>query len=425
MEKLLVVFIVLTLGATSFISILSLPASSDSSKSLGDSSNLNVLDTDNSHIVEGVPYVSQEIDGYCFYAAVTMVLQYYGINTTLKEILHHSGVGYTLFYNHKYDLVKNQPIFSEPSYFRYPLPELLFCQSISNMIELASLFNLGINYWLPDQNTCSIELNWGEYWSRVKENITNNIPLITSVNVKYFPYANISSGHTVVIVGFNQTHVFYNDPATALFSKPEDGFYANMSIDIFQKAVNSTPGTKFFVSTFKNNSNINYNKAEVFEKAHERNIKRLKGFFTENYLSINFGINAVKLFRNDFRIGPLHRMFTVRRNWDLYKQNGSLDGLFNLISKERHNVSQYLLGNSDLSPKICTYDGSLLENESKHWKNIAIYAIEFENIAKKYGYWTASILSISITRKMKSELNEIISIEKAIIHGPSYTAYEN
>jgi len=385
----------------------------------------NILDIPESHLIEGVPYASQEIDGYCFYASVTMILQYYGINTTLKEVLHDFGIGYSLFYNNRLNRVKNYPGLIEPSYFRYPVSGKDFCQTLIFPMELASLFNLTFNYWFPDQNTCSIESSWDDYWSRVKENITNDIPVITGVNVEYFPYTNVSSGHGVVIVGFNQTHVFYNDPATALFSKPEDGFYANMSIDVFQKAVNSTPATRFMIETFENNSNICYNRTEIFKKAHKRNIERLEGFATENSLLIDFGINAVKSLRNDFRIGPLHRMTTVRRYWDYCRQGGLLYAQFYFISIERYNVSQYLLENKELSPKICAYDGSLLENESKHWMNIKNYAIEFQKIeiANKYVYWITSIKSFSIIGKIKSELNEIISIEKAIIRGPLDITY--
>ena len=380
--------------------------------------NTTTLDVSESHLIEGVPHVYQETGFYCYYASVTMILQYYGINTTLKEVLHHSGIGYTLFYNHWYNIVKNDPILSDRSYFRFPLSGYLLCQLNPN--ELASLFNLTYNCWFTDWDTASIELNWGEYWSKVKENITDNIPVLTSINTRYLPYTNNSFGHAIVIVGFNQTHVFYNDPATALFTKPENGFYANMSIDVFQKAVNSTPAEKFYVGTIRNNSNICYNRTEIFKKAHERNIKRLEGFFiTENYLSINFGINAVKLLRNDFRIGPTHRMLTVKRNWDYCKQNGSLCYSFYIMSIECHNVSQYLLENKELSPIICAYDGSLLENESRHWMNIANYTMEFQEIANKYGYWKTSILSLPITMKIKLELNKIISIEKAIIRGPT------
>lgn len=380
-----------------------------------DDDTIYLLDTTESHLIEGVPYVGQETNFYCFYASVTMILQYYGVNTTLKEVLHHSGIGYSLFYNSWYNLVKNKPIFSEPSYFRYPLPGYVLCQLTPN--ELASIFNLTSNYWFPDKNKCSIELNWEEYWSKVKENITNNIPVMTSVNTSYLPYTDISAGHAIVIVGFNQTHIFYNDPATALFSNPEDGFYANMSIDVFQKTVNLTPATKFLILTFSNTSNISYNRTEIFKKAYERNIKRLKGFFiTEDYSSINFGINAIRLLRNDFRVGPFYRMLTIYRYWDLINKNGSLYSLFKIISIERLNASQYLLENKELSQEICLYAGSLLENESKHWMNIANYIQDFQRIANEHGYLITSILSLHITIKIKSELNKIISIEKAIIH---------
>lgn len=377
--------------------------------------------TNESYIIDDVPYVGQETNFYCSYATDTMIFQYYGINTTLNEVLHHSGIGYLIFYNNLHFLVKSDLVFAEPSYFRYPLPSFRICQ-LFKFIDLASIYNLTYSFWTPDQNTCSIELTWKEYWTRVKENITKDIPIITSINTYYLPYLNVSGAHSIVVVGFNQSHIFYNDPATALFSSPEDGFYANMSLDDFQLAVNSSLATKFFVRIYNKKSDTNLNRTEIFLKAHEMNNKRLNGYILENTQSINYGIGAVKLYKRDLRRGALRRMKTVFRNWDYINQGGSLAGIFYTISIEKYNVSQYLLDNYELCPNICIYEGQLLENESKCWKNIAEHFIEFETIAKNNGYFKTLVLSNPIMNKIRKELTKIVFIEKEIIRGP-YSIY--
>jgi len=369
------------------------------------------------YIIEGVPYVSQETNLYCAYATVTMILQYYGIDTNLKEILHHSGIGYVLFYSDLFYLFEEfDDYYYHATYFRYPLSGLIFCQY--DRAGLADMFNLTYLNWSANQNECSIEKNWDEYWLKVKENVTQDVPVITSVNISYMPYTDETSGHSIVIVGFNQTHVFYNDPATALYSNPESGYYANISIEDFKNAVNSTPATKFKIDTFHNTSNICYDRTEVFLKAHKRNIEKLKGVFygADMYF---FGINAARMYRLELRVGPLRRMITVSLNWDYVRQDGLLNASFNLLSLERLNVSQYLIENQDLSKEICTHDGSLLENESKCWKKITECITELQNISKKHGRLLTLILSFSITRKIRAELNKIILIQKALIKGPS------
>lgn len=52
-----------------------------------------------SHIINDVPYVSQETSFYCAYACYTMLLNSFeGINTTLQDVVYYSGVGYSLIY---------------------------------------------------------------------------------------------------------------------------------------------------------------------------------------------------------------------------------------------------------------------------------------------------------------------------------------
>jgi hypothetical protein len=183
-----------------------------------------------------------------------------------------------------------------------------------------------------------------------------------------------------------------------------------------QMAVHTTPANRFFVTAIQNNSNICYDRSEVFIKAHKRNIEKLEGsYFAGN--KFLFGINALKIYRKDFRFGPFRRMTTVFRNWEACRDGGDFKGLFGLIALERANVSQYLLENQDLSPQTCKYDGYLLENESKCWEKIANYYTQFQNIANEKGKLATLLFTYSITRKIKIELFKIQLIQSKIIRG--------
>ena len=64
------------------------------------------------HIIDNVPYVSQETGFYCAYACYTMLLNSFeDIDTTLQEVVYYSGVGYSLIYPSFYqDIVLNKLI---------------------------------------------------------------------------------------------------------------------------------------------------------------------------------------------------------------------------------------------------------------------------------------------------------------------------
>jgi len=368
-----------------------------------------------SHIIEGVPYVSQETGFYCGYASITMVLKYIGVNITLSEVIHHMGVGYSFLYGHV-------------GLKRVPIPGHLISQTPFDREFLAGLFNATSSCWFPlDQKGCSIELDWEDYWLRIKQNITNNVPVITSVDPYSISYYReivkindneTHGGHTIILVGFNNTHVFYNDPATALLSSPADGFYANISIETLKKAVVSTLATKFFINVFKNTSSTSYPKKEVFEKAHSRNIKRLKSIISGYFPGMsdlkdwNLGINAVRLFRYDFGIG-LTRRFTTIFNYGRLNKS-SLNINFYRISTERYNVSQYLLENQHLS-EVCQPIGLLLQNESKCWNNVRLYIQEICEISKEKNILKTLFQTLAITYKIRRELTKIITIENSII----------
>jgi hypothetical protein len=224
-------------------------------------------------------------------------------------------------------------------------------------------------------------------------------------------------------VGFNETNgtVCYNDPAAGIWNDDVNGTYAYISKEIFRDAVQNTIATKYLIEIFTNQSNSPpLPKDKRFEMAHERNIQKMKGKL-EAYSGLSLplfpklGIKAIEAFKKDLRIGITRRMATVfLYGITDYKQ---LIEVYLPISIEKYNVSQYLLENEGLS-SVCKYDAILLQKESNCWKNMTIFVLELSYIVKNNGFLKSLIKSITITQKMKATLNEIISIEKAIIKGP-------
>ena len=380
--------------------------------SLNIKSSNNIKISEESHTICDVPYISQETSYYCAFASNTMVINYYNRNSSLKEVLHHSGVGYSSAYRR----------FLSPA--RLQISSNLLSQSSISSKFLAELYNLSFSFSISD--------NWEDYWTKVKQNITNDIPIITSVNACIFPfYKNLgyngTSGHAIVIVGFNKTHIIYNDPATTLYTCEEDGTYANITIEIFKEAVNTTLGTKYLIFAFKNESYMTTTKEERFEKAHNRNIRLIKGekkayFGNIQNPSFYLGINAIKTFRKDLRMGVTHRFSTILFYKLFISLNANLSSTYKTISLEKNNISQYLfkLSNSFNDEKLsllCKHDASLLLHESNSWLNFSKIIANLEVIIRNNNFLKILFFSFPYTLKMKKVLNEIIEIENKIICG--------
>jgi len=343
-----------------------------------------------------------------------MIFKYYGINTSLHEVLYNSGIGYSLIYiNHGF------------------IDSYQISQTPGERSFLATLYGLSYQIWYPDTSTVPDEECWQEYWTRTKQNISKDIPVTTSVDPYSLPYLrkkyNITDnethyGHAIVLVGFNDTNatVCYNDPAAGLWNDEVNGTYVYISKETLKNVVQNTTATKYLIETFTNQSDSPpLPKNKRFEKAHERNIQKMKGKL-EGYSDLRLplfpklGIKAVEAFKKDLRIGITRRMATVfLYGITDYQQ---LINVYLPIAIEKYNASQYLLENENLS-SICKHDASLLQKESNCWENMTIFALDLSYILKNNGFLKSLIKSIVITQKMKKTLNEIISIERAIISG--------
>lgn len=393
----------------------------NANRSIAKSVTLESIDYD-TYLIDGVPYVSQETNFYCSYAAITMIFNYYKRNTSLDEILYSSGIGYSLLYQRSYGLTF-QHLF---------LGGYLLCQNINEQEFLASLFALSYEIWYPDLTSTSDSEYWQEYWPKIKNHISNDVPVITSVDPYSIPYLreklnsdDFHGGHALVLVGFNESNntVCYNDPAAGLWNDEENGTYVYLSQDIFRGAVQNTTGTKYVISVYLNNSGVlPIIKEQRFQKAHERNIQKMKGEIgvRPNLRQLFFahsGINALKTFKKDLRMGLFRRMLTVF----VY---GKLPVDYTYISIEKQNASQYLknIKNSLDDPSlinICNYESSLLQKEANQWDELNQYFSEIYDIGQENRFLQTLLKSVPITLQTRTKVNELISLEKQIIRGPN------
>jgi hypothetical protein len=165
--------------------------------------------THESHLIQGISYVAQSERNFCVYACFTMILNHMGLNTSINELLFYSGVGY----RHSYSVSKRLP--SADIYRRFDF--------------LYSVYGVSSQSWSPSNFNVSKDELWGQYYTRVKENITKDIPVVTRVDPFSLPslrnqfkvnddFWNIifqtGGYHVILIIGYNDTNqtICYNAP---------------------------------------------------------------------------------------------------------------------------------------------------------------------------------------------------------------------
>jgi hypothetical protein len=444
-NKVLVLFLVSILIIPYLFSNNSILSANIMKKSISNSENPE------NYLIKGVPYINQETGFYCNYACTTMVLNYYGLNTTFHDILYNSGTGYSLLYSHNL-----QPFL--------PLSGSQFSCWAADNIFLANLYGLSFKEWRANK-TLPDDKCWREYWTRIKQNITQNTPVISIVDwfiLTYLNYHNKTSslskrlrnylpstcGHAITIVGYNESNntICYNDPASVLLGKPLDGHYFWIDKNIFKKAVRENILSYFF-QIYENTSNDPMSKDEIFQKAHKRNIERLRGnssVYDEsifNYLSdAKLGINASEALKNNFEKGIRNQLKTIYsykfrgikgvRSWiidelvpymfnflkitqpiyELFKIMIQLArNSYNIVAIEKGYTAEYLEQYSNNNSN--NDEAILFKYDAENWSKLAYHYSQFD----KKGFFMSLPNAMAIMNKMDYTMNNIISIQKAIV----------
>jgi hypothetical protein len=195
--------------------------------------------------ISGVPYVWQEVNGFCFPSALSMVLQSMGYDLSLYDILAASGAGFSMV-----SISFDEALTFLPGVMVRQIPWFEF---------FTDLYGLNMQFYLDSSteygwNAKQILQGWGSDYidysdsasispiTVMRESIDAGYPLAISVDTYYLPVEDWDVirnyvgplepggvGHAIVIVGYNDTaqKVRVYDPGVGLigdtYGYPDDG----------------------------------------------------------------------------------------------------------------------------------------------------------------------------------------------------------
>ena len=200
--------------------------------------------TDYGHI-DDVPYVWQEINGYCYWSSVDMALQYIDIPYNLYQFFAASGIGFSA----AYIMIEDTQLFMSGGAFRQQQNVPVFCDLLG--IDHKAYFDSNSEWiqvvkpiWL--EADFNIELIDGSEaaFEQLRSTIDEGYPAVLWVDPYWLPAIDYdelrqyiypqdpaapSSGHAIVAVGYNDTAqtVEIMDPGVGAFGSrygyPDDG----------------------------------------------------------------------------------------------------------------------------------------------------------------------------------------------------------
>lgn len=438
-KRVVILFTILILSTLNFQSV-------QSEKTSGLAYAPSVKDDCEVHVIKNVPYVAQEELIYCEYAAVEMVLEYYGINTSQTEILYFVGGGYSMAYKPTIASILTPPAIHPPFKFRFCTDEI--CGGTEDYKFLADMLGLSFENIYPEL-VISHKRCWKEYWAQLKDYVKNDIPVITGLDpLVWPPYMELENitfwipkifggHHIVVVIGFNETNqtVCVNDPVSGgkLYGKPEKGTYRWVNLSDFRSAVSrilwEMKETRYEMLIFKKvTEEPPFPKEMLYDLAHKRNIDKMRGlksaydsdFMNENYYK--FGINALETLKGDLKSKFLVRIPAFKLiakfyplTYPFHEVLREMKRYFDWESTNKKLISEYLLNNDNMSP-YNEKDGKLLRLEATYWKNLSESAEKLELAVVNNSILKAIVLSKPILNKMARTLDDVIVLEKIIAY---------
>ncbi|MHA1390334.1 MAG: C39 family peptidase [Candidatus Thorarchaeota archaeon] len=203
-----------------------------------------VSQTPDAVYIPDVPYVWQEVNGYCMSAALSMVLQSMGMNMEFHDLFVGMGTGFSTLYV-GVDQIRNLypgVFIQQPAYFEF------FCDLYgleqTAYIDTREPFGSGgaYNYDRYGVEYIDYAHSSASPFDVLRETISSGVPLTIAADLFYLPptdYDDIRQysapldangiAHAITVVGYNDTshEIYIQDPGVGLFEYnhgyPEDG----------------------------------------------------------------------------------------------------------------------------------------------------------------------------------------------------------
>ncbi len=216
-----------------------------------DNSNIQQIETNqvsqalDAYYIQDVPYVWQEVNGYCASAAISMVLQSMGMDLDLHDLFSAMGTGFSAMYIGIEETRSFYPgvLIRQPEYFQFFFD--LYGLEFTTYLDTRQPFGRG-----GADNYDRLSVKYIDFansttpapFDIVRDTISSSIPLAVAVDLYYLPpedYADYKQygapldawgvSHFITIVGYNDTsqEIYIQDPGVGLFGDdagyPDDG----------------------------------------------------------------------------------------------------------------------------------------------------------------------------------------------------------
>ena len=174
---------------------------------------------------DSVPWIWQEMDGFCHYASLSMIFNLYGANNTIYETIELGCCPHSMIYL--------------DNWF-YVFGGINVCQGESDFEFAGEIRNLSCDF--------EVAQSWQLYLAELKNRIDVGLPTETSVDPYYMPQEDydtlrilgIHSSHGIVVVGYTDSCIVVNDPGVGIFGIPNPenrGSEVIIDLDTFKLAV--------------------------------------------------------------------------------------------------------------------------------------------------------------------------------------------
>ncbi len=200
---------------------------------------LSQFEPSEERVLDGVPYVWQEINGFCNWAAVTIAFQHAGASVNMHDVFAASGIGFSFAYAQYQDVLSaiNGALYRQDvnTYFA------------SQIFGLDTIIYFDYNWELAEYNRAILESDGIPFsfvygndgaFDLMRSTIDRGYPLVISVDPAFLPSDDYEilrdlnatgGGHAVVIVGYDDVLGLARimDPGVGSFGDdfgyPEDG----------------------------------------------------------------------------------------------------------------------------------------------------------------------------------------------------------
>ena len=193
--------------------------------------------------IDDIPYVWQEINGFCHWSSISMALQHIGLPMKLDAVFAATGIGFSAVYVQFEDIMMLIPGSSFRQFYQAQYLEkfhgIEYIVIVDNTTEAGELFATSMDFWNLDYQTTEGSI---EAQDALIQSIDDGYPLIIWVDPYFLPVhdydilrdlnlhsSDTGSGHAVLAIGYNDTaqEVSIFDPGVGALGEdvayPSDG----------------------------------------------------------------------------------------------------------------------------------------------------------------------------------------------------------